>query len=94
MSKDDWIKINSSDDLPTLKPDLDGGGNPSTTFFSSGEVLVQTKYNELFIAQLSLIKHKNSKDKYKWYSYGTGGRRMAVREKVIAWQLLPELLEV
>lgn len=40
-----------------------------------------------------MCKNKRFKwniDEETWYSYGTGGRRMAVRNKVVAWMPLPE----
>lgn len=32
-------------------------------------------------------------DKIEWFAYGTGGRRMKVMSKVIAWMELPEKYE-
>ena len=31
------------------------------------------------------------KEKINWYTYGTGGRKMKVISKVVAWMPLPEL---
>lgn len=46
-------------------------------------VLVQTKDGKMFVAERSWYEEG------KWYSYGTGGRRMRVLSKVVAWMPLP-----
>ena len=33
---------------------------------------------------------KDFNDEYLWYTHGTGGRKMTVRSKVVAWMPLPE----
>lgn len=51
--------------------------------------LVQTYKNGMFIAEC--VKTVIKKDEfYEWFSYGTGGRKMKVKSKVIAWMPLPE----
>lgn len=49
-------------------------------------VLVQTKDGRMFVAKRKYISWY---EKYEWYSYGTGGRRMKVMSKVVAWMPLP-----
>lgn len=94
MSKEDWIVIGNNENLPTLTPKIDGGFNLSTTHFYSDKVLIQTRKGDMSVGNLELYKSDYFGDEYNWYSYGTGGRRMAVKGKVIAWQPLPELLEI
>ena len=31
------------------------------------------------------------KEKINWYTHGTGGRKMKVMSKIVAWMPLPEL---
>lgn len=50
----------------------------------SKPVLVQTKKGENFVAKCRRDLW-NNETTYEWYSYGTGGRRMKVMSKVIAW---------
>lgn len=71
----------------------------STTNFSSiyksKEVLIQTKRGERFVAYCRKEVYENKKwnDEIEWFSYGTGGRRMKVMSKVIAWMELPDKYE-
>ena len=60
--------------------------------FLSEPVLAQTKRGEMFVATYKLIKWKSKsyKDYVEWVTYGTGGRRMKVISKVIAWKPAPE----
>lgn len=46
----------------------------------------------MFIAECRKTVYTNKKrnDEIEWFSYGTGGRRMKVMSKVIAWMELPE----
>lgn len=44
-----------------------------------------------FIAECARTRDfKWKTDEEVWYSYGTGGRRMAVRNKVVVWIPLPK----
>ena len=97
MSKEDWIVIENNENLPRLTPEIMhqiDGDFLSTTHFYSDKVLIQTRKGDMFVGNLELYKSDYFGDEYNWYSYGTGGRRMAVKSKVIAWQPLPELLEI
>ena len=47
-------------------------------------VLVQTKKGDNFVAKCRK-ELWNKETTYEWYSYGTGGRRMKVMSKVVAW---------
>ena len=60
--------------------------------YKTKEVLVQTKHGEMFVAwnHKKVYTIGNFKDEYSWYSQGTGGRRMRVMSKVVAWMPLPE----
>ena len=51
------------------------------------KVLVQTKKEEMFVAER---EYSSWYEKDEWYSYGTGGRRMKVMRRVVAWMPLPE----
>lgn len=61
----------------------------------SKEVLIQTKRGERFVAycEKEVYANKEWEDKIEWFAYGTGGRRMKVMSKVIAWMELPEKYE-
>lgn len=50
------------------------------------KVLVQTKDGKMFVAER---EYSTWYKKDEWYSYGTGGRRMKVMSKVVAWMPLP-----
>lgn len=71
----------------------------STTNFSSvyksKEVLIQTKRGERFVAycRKEMYANKEWKDEVYWFAYGTGGRKMKVISKVIAWMELPDKYE-
>lgn len=60
--------------------------------YKTKEVLVQTKRGEMFVAwnHKKVYTIGNFKDEYSWYSQGTGGRRMRVMSKVVAWMPLSE----
>lgn len=60
--------------------------------YESKNVLIQTKRSEIFSAFYvkRVYKDKKYKDDIEWYTYGTGGRRMKVMSKVVAWMPLPE----
>lgn len=49
-------------------------------------VLVQTKDCKMFVAKR---EYSSWREKDEWYSYGTGGRRMKVMSRVVAWMPLP-----
>lgn len=50
------------------------------------------KKGQYFSAYCDKIERKQSdwKDKIEWFTHGTGGRKMKVVSKVIAWRPLPE----
>ncbi len=68
----------------------------STTNFSSvyksKEVLIQTKEaSDLWhIVEKKCTRIRKRKDEVYWFIYGTGGRKMKVISKVIAWMELPD----
>lgn len=86
-----WISVKKMG-LPELE-------EISTTNFSSvyksKEVLIQTKRGERFVAycRKEMYANKEWKDEVYWFAYGTGGRKMKVISKVIAWMELPEKYE-
>lgn len=54
-------------------------------------VLVQTERGEILVAVCEKYRYYDKrKNKTKWYLYGTGGRRIRVMSKVVAWMELPE----
>lgn len=61
--------------------------------YESKNVLIQTKRDEIFSAYYIRTTYKNNKykEEIEWYTHGTGGRRMKVMSKVVAWMPLPEL---
>ena len=87
MNKD-WISVEKIG-LPELE-------ELSKTYFSSvyksKEVLIQTKRGERFVAYCEKEVYTNKRwvDEIKWFVYGTGGRKMRVMSKVVAWMELPE----
>lgn len=86
-----WISVKKMG-LPELE-------EISTTNFSSvyksKEVLIQTKRGERFVAycRKEMYANKEWKDEVYWFEYGTGGRKMKVISKVIAWMELPDKYE-
>lgn len=86
-----WISIKNVG-LPELE-------EVSTTNFSSvyksKEVLIQTKRGERFVAYCikEMYANKEWKNEVYWFAYGTGGRKMKVISKVIAWMELPKKYE-
>lgn len=86
-----WISVKKMG-LPELE-------EISTTKFSSvyksKEVLIQTKRGERFVAycRKEMYANKEWKDEVYWFAYGTGGRKMKVISKVIAWMELPDKYE-
>lgn len=87
LSNKNWNSI-KKDGLPELE-------EISTTNFRSvyisKQVLIQTKRGERFVAHCRKEVYENKKwiDEVYWFAYGTGGRKMKVMSKVIAWMELP-----
>lgn len=90
-TNENWISIKNVG-LPELE-------EVSTTNFSSvyksKEVLIQTKRGERFVAYCikEMYANKEWKNEVYWFAYGTGGRKMKVISKVIAWMELPDRYE-
>lgn len=90
-TNENWNSI-KKDGLPELE-------EISTTNFSSvyisKQVLIQTKRGEWFVAHCRKEVYENKKwiDEVYWFTYGTGGRKMKVISKVIAWMGLPDKYE-
>lgn len=88
LSDENWVSI-KKEGLPELK-------EVSITNFSSvyksKEVLIQTKRDERFVAYCEKEVYANKRwvDEIKWFVYGTGGRKMRVMSKVVAWMELPK----
>lgn len=82
-----WIPV--SERLPEFKK-IDVLGSPD--IYKTEKVFVQTKRGEMFAAwcHKTVYTSKIFNDEYLWYTHGTGGRKMRVMSKVIAWQPLPE----
>lgn len=61
--------------------------------YKSRNVFIQTKRDEIFSAHCVRTTYKSNKykEEIQWYTHGTGGRRMSVMSKVVAWMPLPEL---
>lgn len=72
-----WISV--EDRLPEIKDGED----------FSDKVLMFTKVGEMFVGDYTEYRWYNTIYK-EWHSYGTGGRRMKTKSKVIAWMPLPE----
>ena len=90
MSKDDWISCKER--FPDTELTYESSFNNKYT--SIKPVLAQTKRGELFVAiYIKTTYRKDYKDEHEWFSYGTGGRRMKVMSKVVAWIDLPEKYE-
>ena len=60
--------------------------------YRSQFVLAQTKREELFLCYCEKMEYKDKeqKDEICWYTFGTGGRKMRIKSKVVAWMLKPE----
>ena len=82
-----WIPV--SERLPEFK-EVDVLGKPDV--FKTEKVFIQTKRGEMFVAwcHKKVWLTKDFNDEYLWYTHGTGGRKMTVRSKVVAWMPLPE----
>lgn len=62
--------------------------------YRSQFVLAQTKREELFLCYCEKKEYKDEERKeICWYTFGTGGRRMKIKSKVVAWMPKPELWE-
>ena len=63
--------------------------------YESKEVIIQTKRGERFVAccRKEVYVDKRRRDEINWYTYGTGGRKMKVMSKVVAWMGLPDRYE-
>lgn len=86
MDKNDWISLKEK--YPDMKENY---CSQHSRGWLSEKVLVQTKNGAYFIAECARTRDfKWNTDEEVWYSYGTGGRRMTVRNKVVAWMHLPE----
>lgn len=83
-----WIPV--SERLPEAELVYESSYNNK---YESKNVLIQTKRDEIFSAYYIRTTYKNNKykEEIEWYTYGTGGRRMKVMSKVVAWMPLPEL---
>lgn len=68
------------------------GSTGSIDHYETHLVLIQTKRGEMFVAWCHKTVYECEKydDDYYWYSSGTGGRRMRIMSKVVAWMPLPE----
>lgn len=81
MAELNWVPIKNKNDYPSLI----GFGNPDTNCWNSEKVLVQTKNGDMFIAEFWQSRYFDGDIESAWYSYGTGGRKMKVKGKVVAW---------
>lgn len=83
-----WVSVEDRLPVVTLEKEY-----PS--IFVSDLVLIQTRKGEMFVAirQLKMWESKVYKDEDDWYSFGTGGRKMKVKSKVVAWMPLPKPYE-
>lgn len=88
MNKSDWISVKKR--LPDDELVYESSFNNK---YKSKNVLIQTKRDEIFSAYYVRTTYKNNKykEEMEWYAHGTGGRRMSVMSKVVAWMPLPEL---
>lgn len=90
MGKEDWISCKER--YPDMEV-VSKTGYIETA--CSKRVLIQTKKNGMFVGECyrTISTYKDNKTYYEWFSYGTGGRRMKVMSKVVAWMELPEEYE-
>lgn len=88
MNKNDWISVKKR------LPDAELSNESSLRKeYKSQNVLIQTKRDEIYSAYCvkTIYKYMKIKEEINWYTHGTGGRRMKVMSKVVAWMPLPEL---
>ena len=83
-----WNSINNG--LPCMELAYESSYNNK---YKSRNVFIQTKRDEIFSAHCVRTTYKSNKykEEIQWYTHGTGGRRMSVMSKVVAWMPLPEL---
>ena len=88
MNKNDWISVKER--LPNSELSNESSLRKE---YKSQNVLIQTKRDEIYSAYCvkTVYKDMKFKEKINWYTYGTGGRKMKVMSKVVAWMPLPEL---
>ena len=88
MNKNDWISVKER--LPDAELVYESSLNNN---YESQNVLIQTKRDEIYSAYCvkTIYKYMKFKEEINWYTHGTGGRRMRVMSKVVAWMPLPEL---
>ena len=87
MNKNDWISVKER--LPEAELVYESSFND----YESKNVLIQTKRDEIYSAYCvkRVYKDIKLKEEINWYTDGTGGRKMKVMSKVVAWMPLPEL---
>lgn len=83
MKSEDWISVKEK--LPEVI-----GLPMAYTTFRSNKVLFQTKQGEMFVGIFERYIWSDGDIDETWYSFGTGGRKMAAKGKVVAWMPLPE----
>ena len=86
MNKNNWISVKEK--LPNSELSNESSLRKE---YKSQNVLIQTKRDEIFSAYYIKTTYKNRKykEEINWYTYGSGGRRMKVMSKVVAWRRLP-----
>lgn len=84
MSKQNWIPCKER--YPEMQLESEWSNSKR---YVSDLFLVQTSKKGMFIAECVKTVIKKG-EYYEWFSYGTGGRKMKVKSKVIAWMPLPE----
>lgn len=91
LSNENWISI-KKDGLPKLRLITQ---NDFSSIYDSKMYLIQTKRGEQFVAYCvkKTYTDKRWEDEVTWHTYGTGGRKMKVMSKVVAWMELPEKYE-
>lgn len=86
LSNENWISCKKVG-LPELE-------KVDEYLHKSEDVLAQTKHGEMFVAHCEKrFFYGHKKYEIKWFSYGTGGRKMKVMSTVVAWMDLPEKYE-
>lgn len=82
-----WHKV--EDELPPLVTEY----LRDKKSWEDKEVIIQTKTGDMFFAICILTAWKyNGKEftEMNWYTHGSGGRRMKIMSKVVAWMDKPE----
>lgn len=82
-----WVSCEK--ELPEMKATCD---DSFFKVYRSEPVVVQTKRGEVFLAVCKKTECKDNRrwDSVDWYTSGTGGRKMKVMSKVVAWMPKPE----